>query len=49
VLAVDIALERLATIDPEQACVVELRFFARLRRLLRGAATTPCTRAITAV
>ena len=30
VLAVDLALERLATIDPEQARVVELRFFAGL-------------------
>jgi len=30
VLAVDIALERLATIDPEQARIVELRFFAGL-------------------
>ena len=30
VLAVGIALERLATIDPEQARIVELRFFAGL-------------------
>ena len=30
VLAVDLALERLATLDPEQARVVELRFFAGL-------------------
>ena len=30
VLAIDLALERLATLDPEQARIVELRFFAGL-------------------
>ena len=29
-LAIDLALERLATLDPEHARIVELRFFAGL-------------------